>query len=68
MSIDAKVKYYSCREAAEILGLDANTVRTYCNSTPPRLVGQKVGRDWLIPKTELDRYERERRDPGRPPQ
>lgn len=68
MSTQSKVKYYSCREAAELLGLDADTVRTYCHGDPPRLAAEKVGRDWLIPQTEIERYNKERRDPGRPPQ
>jgi hypothetical protein len=67
VSIQVRGRYYSCREAAALLDLDPDTVRTYCNSDPPRLVAEKVGRDWLIPKAEIDRYQRERRDPGRPP-
>lgn len=66
MSTQTKSKYYSCREAAGLLGLDADTVRTYCNGNPPRINAEKVGRDWLISRTEIDRYNRERREPGRP--
>jgi excisionase family DNA binding protein len=68
VSIEITGKYYSCPEAAELLDLDADTVRRYCNSLPPRLRAQKVGRDWFIPKAEIDRYKKERRDPGRPPE
>lgn len=68
MSIEIVGKYYSCPEASELLGLDADTVRRYCNCDPPRLVAEKIGRDWLIPKEEIDRYKKERRDPGRPPE
>lgn len=67
VSIEFRGKYYSCQEAAELLDLDPNTVRNYCNGDPPRLAGEKVGRDWFIPKAEIDRYNRDRRDPGRPP-
>ena len=67
VSIEIRGKYYSCREAAELLELDADTVRTYCNGDPPRLTAEKIGRDWFIPKHEIERYNRERRDPGRPP-
>lgn len=67
VSITIKGKYYSCREAAPLLGLDADTVRTYCNGDPPRIKAEKIGRDWMIPKKEIDRYNNERRDVGRPP-
>jgi hypothetical protein len=67
VSIQLKGKMYTCREAAELLDLDPDTVRTYCNSDPPRLQAVKGGRDWLISQAEIDRYNRERRDPGRPP-
>lgn len=60
--------YLTPEEAADELGLTADTIRRYCNHTQsPKLKGEKLGRDWLIPKKEVERYKRERRETGRPP-
>lgn len=67
ITVQHKGKYFSCPEAAERLGLDADTVRRYCNCDPPRLKAKKFGRDWMILGSEIDRYNRERKDVGRPP-
>jgi len=67
VSIEIRGKYYNCQQAGALLGLDPDTVRRYCNSDPPRLFGEKIGRDWLIPQSEIVRYKKERRDQGRPP-
>ena len=53
-------------EAAAELELGKDTVRGYCQGEEPRLRAEKFGRDWLIPRSEVERYKRERRDVGRP--
>ena len=52
-------------EAASYLGLSLDTVRKYLTRQLIR-ADAKVGRTNLIAKSELDRYRRERRIPGRP--
>lgn len=63
--------YLTCREAADELGLTPASVRVYCNNhengKTPALKGMHVGRDWIIHKTEISRYKKDRNDPGRPP-
>lgn len=62
--------YFTCAEAADELGLGADSVRVYCNNhaegKSPAIKGMKVGRDWLIHKSEIARYNRERTGRGRP--
>lgn len=62
--------YLTCRQAAKALKLSAESVRRYCyNATvgkTPALDAMHVGRDWLIHKTEIARYKRERVGKGRP--
>jgi len=53
---------FSTAEAAEFLGLDKDTLRHYCQGDTPRIKAEKIGRDWMIPKTEVERYDRERRE------
>jgi len=59
-------EHVSTQDAAEILELSVDTVRRYCNHSNPKIFGKKIGRDWLIPKSEIKRFLRERRKPGRP--
>lgn len=63
-------EYLSTAEAADRLDLDTDTVRRYCKNAEegktPALKGMQVGRAWLIHRNEIARYEKERRDPGRP--
>jgi hypothetical protein len=62
--------YVNCGEAALALGLSANSVRKYCNNfeegKTPSLKGMQIGREWLIHKSEISRYKRERNGRGRP--
>ena len=44
-------------EAAEILGIRDTMVRRYCRAG--KLIAQKVGRDWLIPKKSVESFEPE---------
>lgn len=55
-------EFLSTREAAEILGLNYHTLRHYCQGDNPRIKAEKIGRDWLIPRAEVERYKRERRE------
>lgn len=53
-------------EAGERLGIDADTVKRYCNASPQRLKGVKFGRSWMIHKDEIARYSKEESSLGRP--
>lgn len=59
-------EFYTTAEAAELLDLNRETVRHYCQGSDPKIKAQKVGRDWLIPRAEINRYKRDRREVGRP--
>lgn len=62
--------YMNCGEAAELLGLSSDSVRRYCNNfkegKTPSLKGLQIGREWLIHKSEIARYKKERNGRGRP--
>lgn len=64
-------EYLTCRQAGQALNLAADTVRRYLlnakENKTPALQGLQVGRDWLIHKTEVNRYKKERRNRGRSP-
>lgn len=67
MSIKITGEYLTPQEAAKELQLTADTVRRYCNDLEnPKLKGEKIGRDWLISRKEVERYRRERRGRGQP--
>lgn len=51
-------------EVAKELGITENTVRVYCQQGR---LGQKIGRQWLITREELEAFKKTRRPPGRPP-
>lgn len=53
-------------EAGKRLGIDADTVKRYCNASPPRIKGTKFGRSWMIHKDEIARYSKEESTLGRP--
>lgn len=67
--IDTK-EYFTCAEAAKALELSPDSVRKYCHNIKegrtPFLEAIQVGRDWLIHKTEIARYKRDRVGRGRP--
>ncbi len=56
----------STREAAKYLGLAENTVRLYLYRG--LMKATKIGPVWCVTRSECDRYNREKRDPGRPSQ
>lgn len=62
--------YLTCADAGEKLGLSADSVRVYCNNfengETPAIEGMKVGNQWLIHKSEVARYRKDRRLRGRP--
>ena len=51
-------------EAARLVGLDPSRVRTFCVSG--LLPATKVGRDWLVKGSDVVRFARKPRKPGRP--
>ena len=58
------MKMFTTKEAAGLLGLKQATVAIYIDRG--LLSGEKKGRDWLIPATEIERYRSERLKRGRP--
>ena len=54
----------STREAADYLGLAENTVRQYINRKI--MAATRIGPVWCVTRSECDRYNREKREPGRP--
>lgn len=51
-------------EAADLLALDRRTILKYIERG--LIQARKHGRDWQIDPDEVERYQRERRKPGRP--
>lgn len=66
MAINFTEKYFTTAQAAKILHVTPDTVKRYCNQDPPRIGGEKVGRDWMIPKSSIDKYLADAGDMGRP--
>ena len=52
-------------QAAEFLKVSAERVRQFCRE---ERLGQKLGRDWVISRDELVRFDNIPRQTGRPPQ
>jgi len=51
---------------AEFIDASADTVKKYCQRGV--ITGAvKAGHSWLIPKSEVAKFQRSRRKPGRPP-
>lgn len=66
MQIDT-TDHLTTEQAAVVLNLSVDTVRRYCNDKDPKIIGTKIGRDWLIPKREIARFRKGQRPKGRPP-
>ena len=62
MSVNLKGEMISTNEAAKELGVTAIRVRALINAG--RLPAQKIGRDWIIYRSDLDLVRV--RKPGRP--
>ena len=58
------LKILTTRQAATLLGVSVRRVCQFCESG--RLQSRKVGRDWLIPPSEAERFRRIPRSVGRP--
>lgn len=56
--------YLPTSDVAEALGLGTDTVKIYCQKGI--LKGIKIGSQWLVDKTEIKRYKRDRKTVGRP--
>jgi predicted site-specific integrase-resolvase len=52
------------KTAAKELGIAVTTLRQHCQEG---YLGQKLGRDWIITRSDLEAFKRNRRNPGRPP-
>jgi len=59
-------KFLTTEEAAQALGLSVDSVRRYCNDINPKIIGKKIGRDWLISPAEIRKFSKGRRPQGRP--
>lgn len=55
--------FVTTSEAAQLLDLTVDSVKKYCQLG--RIKATHVGRQWLIPKSEVRRYGKERRDYNR---
>lgn len=55
---------FNATEAAKYLGLTDSLVRNYCRQK--RLKAERVGRNWVITRKELDRFKKTPRPTGNP--
>lgn len=71
MAIVNTDKWLTTAEAAEILGVDSQSVRRYCNNfevgRTPAIKATQVGRSWVIHPKDLEEYQKNRKSVGRPP-
>lgn len=56
--------YLTSSQVAERLNLTTDTVKIYCQRGVIQAV--KFGQTWMIHKEEVDRYQEQRKGPGRP--
>jgi len=57
---------FTVEEAADYLGYSVHTIRQYINRQ--LISASKFGSAVVIEKAECDRFRKEKRSPGRPPQ
>lgn len=57
-------EYVTTSEAAEIIGCVARRVRQLLQAG--KLVGKRMGRDWLVDRSSAEAYRDSARKPGRP--
>ena len=55
---------FNATEAAEFLGLTDSLVRNYCRQS--RIKADRVGRNWVITRKELERFKKTPRPFGNP--
>lgn len=55
---------FNSTEAAEYVGLTDSLVRRYCREG--RIPAERLGRNWYIRKSDLDRFNRKPRKSGNP--
>jgi len=58
------MNFLTTQQTADALGLDRRTILKYIQRG--LIEASKFGRDWQIDSTEIERYQAERRKPGRP--
>lgn len=56
--------YLTVEEVAEMLQVSVETVRGYINRKKNKLPAFKVGREWRVRKTDLDRWVQENMNIG----
>ncbi len=56
------VRFLTTKQAAKMLGLDISRVRCFCEEGR---LGQKIGRNWAITESELEKFKTIPRTPGR---
>ena len=61
---DGTAMLLTTTQAADWLGITESLVRRYCRDG--RLRGQKLARDWLIEKDDLEQFAQKPRKVGRP--
>lgn len=52
------------KQAATELGIQPGSVKKLCQRGV--LKAERIGRDWLVEQSEIERYKTERRRPGKP--
>lgn len=55
---------FNCTEAAVYVGLTDSMVRNYCRKQ--KIKAERVGRNWVISRKELDRFKKTPRPMGNP--
>lgn len=64
MPVKFSEKHFTTAQAAEQMGVTADTVKCYCNTG--RIEGEKIGNNWMIPQSEIKRYLKDENQRGRP--
>jgi excisionase family DNA binding protein len=57
-------KVLTTKEASEILGISMQRVRDLIHDD--QIEAEKIGRDWIIKTEDLEKFQENRRGPGRP--
>ncbi len=54
--------YLTAEEVAELLSVSVDTVRNWCTRKKNKLPAFKIGREWRIERTDLDKFIQERKN------